>query len=415
MKLTRIYVFLIALIILTDLYAFRGLIRLIESLESGLLRHQFPWIFWGISVLMLGGLVWAGSVFRKLRDPKLYYRVTLLMGFFLMIYFPKLVFNLFQILSDLFHLVSHLISEEAQTDTVRVGILYAGALLGMVFFFAFGIGMARGKDNVKVFRETIALPGLPGALESLKIVQLSDLHLAGFYNNTGHIQKIVRMVNHLEPDLIMFTGDLVNNFAEEADPFTGILNKLKAPVGKFAVLGNHDYGDYYNWGSETEKTENIDRVKQQIRAAGFDLLTDEHRTVSLNGITISIAGVENIGKPPIPRYGDLVKAKKGMKRSAVNILLSHDPFHWEEEIRDNEEFDLTLSGHTHGMQFGIEIGKLRWSLSRWQYRHWGGLYRENGKYLYVNRGLGYTGFPGRVGIRPEITLLTLKKEEAAIK
>jgi len=220
------------------------------------------------------------------------------------------------------------------------------------------------------------------------------------------------MVNNLEPDLIMFTGDMVNNFPEEVGPFKDILNELQAPLGKFAILGNHDYGDYYPWNSESEKAENLNLVKQQIRAAGFDLLTDEHRTVSIDGEIINIVGVENRGKPPIKQYGDLQKAKKGLNHAAVNILLSHDPYHWEEEIREKEAFDLTLSGHTHGMQFGLEIGKFRWSLSRLQYKHWGGLFKENGKYLYVNRGIGYTGFPGRVGIRPEITLLTLKRGSA---
>jgi len=410
MKLTRIYIGLIALIILIDLYAFRGLNLLTATVEDGLFSRLFPWLFWGISLIILAGLLWAGSVFPKLRNPRLYYRVTLLMGIFLMVYLPKLIFNVFQIPGDLVRLVSHLIPGDAQTDAIRVGFLYAGAVFGLLLFFAFAIGMAHGNTHIKIFREEIFLPGLPDALEALKIVQISDLHLAGFHNNTGHIQKVVGMVNSLKPDIIMFTGDMVNNFADELDPFIDILNELQGPLGKFAILGNHDYGDYYHWNSEMEKAKNFVRVKQQIRTAGFILLADEHRTVSINGETINIVGVENRGKPPIKRYGDLQKAIKGLNHAAVNILLSHDPYHWEEEIRENKTFDLTLSGHTHGMQFGIEIGKLKWSLSRLQYRHWGGLLKENGKYLYVNRGIGYTGFPGRIGIRPEITLLTLKRE-----
>jgi hypothetical protein len=182
---------------------------------------------------------------------------------------------------------------------------------------------------------------------------------------------------------------------------------MSAPLGKYAVLGNHDYGDYFEWPSEREKQANLDRIKQGIRDAGFDLLLNENRTLSLNGDSIDLLGVENWGKPPFPQYGDLSKAMKGSGADRPKILMSHDPTHWDLEVREMGGVDLTLSGHTHGMQFGIEIGDFRWSPSGWIYKQWAGLYCDKGQYLYVNRGLGYTGFPGRVGIRPEITLLTL--------
>jgi predicted MPP superfamily phosphohydrolase len=217
------------------------------------------------------------------------------------------------------------------------------------------------------------------------------------------------MVNTLEPDLICFTGDMVHNFSEELDPFVDILKQLEAPLGKYAVLGNHDYGAYFNWESTEEEAANLERVKSQIRASGFDLLLNENRTLSLNGSSLSLIGVENWGKPPFPQLGDLEHALEGVNPDHVKILLSHDPSHWDLQVREKEDIALTLSGHTHGMQFGIEIGNFRWSPSKWTYKQWAGLYGENGQQLYVNRGLGYTGFPGRVGIRPEITLLTLQK------
>ena len=217
-------------------------------------------------------------------------------------------------------------------------------------------------------------------------------------------------MNKLEPDLICFTGDMVHNFSEELDPFVDILKQLKAPLGKYAVLGNHDYGHYFNWKSPEEEAANLERVKSLIREAGFDLLLNENRTISLNGSSLSLIGVENWGKPPFPQLGDLDQALKGVHPDHIKILLSHDPSHWDLQVKDKEDIALTLSGHTHGMQFGIEIGKLKWSPSRWTYKHWAGLYSENGKKLYVNRGLGFTGYPGRVGIRPEITLLTLNSE-----
>jgi predicted MPP superfamily phosphohydrolase len=268
--------------------------------------------------------------------------------------------------------------------------------------------MARGRTHVKVFEESISIASLPESFKGLRIVQLSDIHLAGFYHHPGHIRRVVDRVNQLEPDLICFTGDMVHNFSEEVDPFVDILKHLEAPLGKYAILGNHDYGTYFNWESKDEENANLERVKRQIRACGFDLLLNENRTISLNGSSLSIIGVENWGKPPFPQLGNLEQALQGVHPDHVRILLSHDPSHWDLRVRDRVDIDLTLSGHTHGMQFGIEIGNFRWSPSRWTYRHWAGLYGENGQQLYVNRGLGFTGFPGRVGIRPEITLITLQ-------
>jgi hypothetical protein len=291
---------------------------------------------------------------------------------------------------------------------LKLWILIPGAALALLTFISFGMGMARGRTNVKVFRETVKIEDLPHSFDGLKIVQLSDIHLAGFYKHPGYIKKVVKLVNELEPDLLCFTGDIVHNFSEEVDPFIEILNDIKAPLGKYAVLGNHDYGTYYRWDSKEEEAANLERVKAQIRACGFDLLLNEHRFISLNGDSLAIIGVENWGKPPFPQFGELHKAMSGINPDQIKILLSHDPSHWDLHVDEKEDVYLTLSGHTHGMQFGIEIGKFRWSPSKWTYKHWAGLYGDNGQQLYVNRGLGYTGFPGRVGIRPEITLLILQ-------
>jgi predicted MPP superfamily phosphohydrolase len=273
---------------------------------------------------------------------------------------------------------------------------------------AFALGMIRGRTNVKTFRETISIASLPKSFEDLRIVQLSDIHLAGFYHHPWFIEDVVERVNALKPDVILFTGDMVHNFAEELEPFISTLKKLEAPLGKFAVLGNHDYGHYYNWETSFQEEANLEAVTQQIRASGFDLLLNENRILSLNGDSLYLLGVENWGKPPFPQQGDLTRAMEGVPEDGLKILMSHDPSHWDLQVREKEAIQLTLSGHTHGMQMGIELGNFRWSPSRWTYKQWGGLYKENGQYLYVNRGLGFTGFPGRVGIRPEITLLILK-------
>jgi len=389
-----------------DLYALRGIQHLFSPGRDG--KLLFFYVYWGISLLMFLALLRAGTQFQHMRDPSRFFGVMLIIGIFLMFYMPKLLFNLSQLLGDISMALVSLFRKE--TTDFRSWFLIPGAVLGLLVFVGFGWGMAKGRTHVKVSRVSIGIQKLPESFHGLRVVQLSDIHLAGFYQHPGYISKVVAKVNQLQPDLILFTGDLVHNFAEETDPFVEILNELHAPLGKFAVLGNHDYGAYYNWKSKEEEEANLEEVKQQIRACGFDLLLNEHRTVSLNGHSLTIIGVENWGKPPFPQHGDLSRALEGSDPALVRVLLSHDPSHWDLQVRGKEDIELTLSGHTHGMQFGIEIGNFKWSPSRWTYKHWAGLYRENGQYLYVNRGLGYTGFPGRVGIRPEITLLTLQPE-----
>lgn len=386
-----------------DLYAMRG-IQHITSFNPAAQRVFFL-VYWGLSVLMLAALIWAGSQFQQMRDPSRFFSMSLVIGIFLMLYIPKLLFNVTQLLGDLTMLLTRLFNGNA--ESLRKYFLLTGAAGGVFLLLAFGMGMIRGRTNVKVFRETIKLAELPESFKGLKIVQLSDMHLAGFYNQTGYIRHIVSLVNELNPDLILFTGDMVHNFSEEVDPFTEILGKLEAPLGKYAVLGNHDYGHYFDWKSDAEEAANLERVKQQIRVAGFDLLLNEYRTISVNGDSLEIIGIENWGKPPFPQLGDLSRSMVGSGPGLVKILMSHDPSHWDLQVRGKENIPLTLSGHTHGMQLGIEIGKFKWSPSKWVYKNWAGHYQENGQHLYVNRGLGYTGFPGRVGIRPEITLLTL--------
>jgi predicted MPP superfamily phosphohydrolase len=390
-------------ILAVDLYAYRGLDHLLGLAPQG--RGVFALVFWSVTLAMLAAMAWAGTRFRKMRDPSLFSGVMLVIGIFLMLYLPKLIFNATQVLSDLSWLVVRVF--HGNGVLIRKWFLIPGAVMGSLMFLAFGLGMLRGKTHIKIFREEIGIAGLPRPFQGLKVVQISDLHLAAFYNRPDYVKRVVALVNSLGPDLILFTGDMVHNFSEEMDPFTSILTRLVAPLGKFAILGNHDYGHYYPWASDGEEKANLARVKQQISSAGFDLLLNDHRTISLNGSALEIIGVENWGRGGFPQQGDLSKAMEGTEPGLVKILLSHDPSHWDRQVKGREPIALTLSGHTHGMQFGFELGRFRWSPARWIYEHWAGLYRENGQYLYVNRGLGCTGFPGRVGIRPEITLLIL--------
>ncbi len=407
MRLTRIIIPALLVLLIIDLYVIRN-IFLYHSL--GEIQFNVSYVvsvFAVISLLIILGLFYTGMNFQHMRDPHMYTRVMWIMGLFLMTFLPKLVFSISGIVSDLLLLISRFTSAPETYTKARSLILTVGIILGGLLFLSIAMGMIRGRFHVKVHRYSLRIKNLPRGLEGLKMIHMSDLHLSSLYYHRDHLKKWVTRINAMKPDLFLFSGDMVNNFAEELEPFISILNKISPRMGKFAVLGNHDYGKYHQWNSPEKELENLEMVKENIRKAGFDLLLNEHRMLSRSEARFSIIGVENYGKPPFPQVGDLEKATTGLNGSVFNILLSHDPFHWEQKVRYLDDIHLTLSGHTHGMQFGFEIGKLRWSPSRWQYRHWAGLYNENGKYLNVNRGFGTIGFPGRVGIRPEVTEITL--------
>jgi predicted MPP superfamily phosphohydrolase len=251
---------------------------------------------------------------------------------------------------------------------------------------------------------------LPSAFDGLKLIHISDLHLGSLYGHQDKIRRAVEMINRESPDLIVFTGDLVNNLAEEAAGWTDILSEMKARHGKLSILGNHDYGEYYNWPDKESRTENMERLYSAHRQSGFSLLLNQSVSIDRDDQGIFIAGVENWGLPPFEQYGDLSLALKDIPEGSFTILLSHDPSHWDEEVLGKTRIQLTLSGHTHGMQFGIRIGRFRWSPIQHKYPRWIGLYTEGSQYLHVNPGLGYIGYAGRICIPPEITLITLKKQ-----
>ncbi len=269
-------------------------------------------------------------------------------------------------------------------------------------------GILKGAHDYTIHRVKITLPNLPDAFNGLKIVQLSDIH-AGSFPSGDPLKKAIAMINAEKPDLIFFTGDLVNNIAEEVEPYVAMFSQMNAKLGKYSVFGNHDYGDYVPWNSQKEKQDNIERLKTAHTDMGWKLLWDEHTYLEKDGQRIAIIGVQNCsGTKSFHTYGDLDVAYKGCE-APVKLLLSHDPTYWDAKIRDYEDIDITFAGHTHGAQFGIELGKLRWSPAQYIYKQWAGLYQKGTQYIYVNRGLGYLGFPGRIGILPEITVMELVK------
>ncbi|MGZ3884494.1 MAG: metallophosphoesterase, partial [Bacteroidia bacterium] len=253
-------------------------------------------------------------------------------------------------------------------------------------------------------------PNLPEAFDGFKIVQISDIHCGSFLSDAALI-KAFDILHKQKPDLILFTGDLVNNIATETHDYIEQYKSLKAPYGVYSVLGNHDYGDYVSWESGEAKRANLDSLKKIQADCGWKLLMNEHVALEKDGEKIALIGIENwSASNRFPKKGRLDLAYKGAEQYPFKILMSHDPSHWDQQVRkDYPNIDLTLSGHTHGMQFGIEIPGFKWSPVQYLYKQWAGLYKQDNQYLYVNRGLGFLGYPGRLGIWPEITVLELKK------
>ena len=277
-------------------------------------------------------------------------------------------------------------------------------------FSALLYGMVKGKYNFRVLKYDLEFDDLPQSFDGYRITQISDVH-SGSFDNREKIEYAIDLINKQKSDVLLFTGDMVNNMAEEMLPWKGLFSTLRAKDGKFSVLGNHDYGDYVSWETEEAKRNNLTDLKNIQKEMGFDLLLNDSRYLQKGDDRIALIGVENWGRGGFKKAGDLKKAVSNIDKDDFKILMSHDPSHWEDQVlKDDYHYHLTLSGHTHGMQFGIEIpGWIKWSPARWRYKYWAGVYEEMGQMINVNRGFGFLGYPGRVGIWPEITVITLKK------
>ena len=290
---------------------------------------------------------------------------------------------------------------------VKTALALGGA---SVIGFFYGI---TNRYDYRIRRITLRSPKVPPGFDGARIAQLSDIH-SGSFDNPAAVARGVQMVLDEKPDVIFFTGDLVNNKADELGEYAQIFAKLKAPLGVYSTLGNHDYGDYVTWPSAAAKTANLQTLAGLHKAMGWRLMMNEHILLERGGDNIGLIGIENwSAKANFPRYGRMAEAVAGMPEVPFKILLSHDPSHWEAQVvKQHRDVDLTLSGHTHGMQFGIELPFLKWSPVKLVYKQWAGLYEKAGQWLYVNRGFGFLGYPGRLGILPEITVITLERSEA---
>jgi uncharacterized protein len=351
--------------------------------------------------------------------------ISYILGIAVIVYFSKLITVVFFLLAD-FYRVIVFVFRHARAKKTGKPIHHGGTAMsrgkflrtfglatGGLFFSGMMIGMIKWASDFRVRLVNIKLPHLPTSFEGMRIIQISDLHL-GSWASIDPIEEAAEIISDLEPDLVLFTGDIVNYSTNEAYRFRETLKSIKAKHGVYAILGNHDYGDYVNWPSEEAKEENLQKLYDFFGEIGWKLLRNENAVIEIDGEKLAIIGVENwSANHRFPKLGNLPKAMAGISDIPVKILMSHDPTHWEKEVSlKYQDIDLTLSGHTHGFQFGVELKHFRWSFAQYVYKYWAGLYQiDNAKktqYLYVNRGLGMIGYPGRVGILPEITLINLE-------
>jgi predicted MPP superfamily phosphohydrolase len=418
MRSQAILFFLIFLVIFVaiDLYVYKGLKHVGSGSEILNWQKWLPWVYWGISGLMYFGVLAMMLGGRSFSDPSNYKYFYGFFGFMILFFVPKLVFSVFHLAEDLIRAGNWMVNKMSPTLEGLEGtgisrmkfISQTGLALAAIPFTGILYGMIQGRFNWRVFSHTLAFERLPKAFDGLKIVQISDIHIGSFFDNHKPVEKVIEKINSLEPDLIFFTGDLVNNYAKETEGWVPVFQKLKAKMGKYSILGNHDYGDYGQHASDEAKVANFEGVKQANRDMGFNLLLDESVKIEKDGESFDLIGVENWGVG-FHQMGDLNKAIEKVDPDAFKILLSHDPSHWDAQVKETD-IELTLSGHTHGMQFGVEIGSFKWSPVKYRYPRWAGLYSEGEQYIHVNRGFGYIGFPGRVGINPEITLIELQSK-----
>jgi uncharacterized protein len=403
------WIIFLVIFLIFDFYAF-------QSFKTLFKNNWILAIYWLVTLLVMGNFVYSYYGFN--RNNGFSHANAYAAGFFIAILVPKMVLLLVMFGEDIFRVPQAVYSYFTQGNSAKgnhfparrqfVSKIALG--LAAIPFASIIYGIYKGRYNYKVLKYTLHFEDLPKAFDGYKITQISDIH-SGSFDDVEKVHYAINLINEQESDVILFTGDMVNNKAEEMHPYMDIFGELKAKDGKFSVLGNHDYGDYVSWESDAAKHKNLEDLKAIQKQLGFDLLLNESRFLEKNGDRLALVGVENWGAGGFKKAGDLKKASNNIDEKDFKILMSHDPSHWENEvIQDAYHYHLTLSGHTHGMQFGIEIpGWIKWSPVKWRYKYWAGIYKEMGQYINVNRGFGYLAFPGRVGIWPEITVIELKK------
>ena len=397
MRFLIIILIISLIVIVSDILAYKSINAAFGQILSKNILAKI--IYWSIPTVIFSLLGFA--IYRLTSAPHDIFAVNTLhfvTGLTILFLVPKLDSSIFYLFDQLAFLVF-----QKHFFLNKIGLVVAG-----IMFFVVLHGITINKTNFQVREQQILSQKIPNNFNGFKIIQISDLHIGSFHKDIESIQKLVIQINAEKPDIIVFTGDMISNYAEEMDEFIPVLTKLKSKYGKYAILGNHDYGEYVNWKSKEEEEQNLSKLIFKHQEIGFQLLDNKCSRIKIDNQEIQLIGVENWGLPPFPQYGNIEQSITKLDTNNFTILLSHDPSHWRAEILAYPQIDLTLSGHTHAMQFGFELGSWKWSPVMFKYKEWAGLYQDKNQYLYVNRGTGYIGFPGRVGIRPEITKLILK-------
>ncbi|MFN3272812.1 MAG: metallophosphoesterase [Cloacibacterium caeni] len=396
------FIVLLAVFFIIEIYVYQA-IRNITT--NNYIRIGY-WVF----TLLTYGIIlyWILTFNRASRDHQ---QIQLIVSAMMIFVLPKLLSVIFLLIGDFTRFVEFgfkYFTAKENYFPERRKFISTTALAAAGIFSALAIdGIIFGKYRHTVRKVKLRFKNLPENFKGYKIVQISDVHSGSFFN-PQKLQKAIDLINEQDADVVLFTGDMVNNYADEFKPFIPLFKSIKAKDGKFSILGNHDYGDYGAWNSREEKAQNIPTLKNYQAEAGFKMLRNENIALEKNGEKIYLLGVENWGIKPFPQYGDLDKALKGVPEDAIKVLMSHDPTHFDEVVKKHKtNVHLTLSGHTHGMQFGLDLKNIKWSPVKFKYKKWADLYESEGKYLYVNRGFGVIAYPGRVGINPEITVIEL--------
>ncbi|MBD3582350.1 metallophosphoesterase [Flavobacterium selenitireducens] len=401
------WIFFAIFVIIVETYAYQALKTV----------TKVRWILVGYQLISLFAIIYIVYQFTQFDRAVGQTRLTLFtFGLLLIVYIPKILLTVFMFGEDVYRLSAGLLNMATKSregdflpdrrkfvSTIALGI-------AAIPFLSLAYGMTWGKYNFKVIRQRIFFPDLPDAFDGFKITQISDVH-SGSFDDPEKISYAIDLINEQESDMCLFTGDIVNTHAKEMFPWIDTFRRIKPyRYGKYSVLGNHDYGEYIDWDSEKAKSDNFEAIKNLYGQIDFDLMLNEHKFIEKDGQRLALVGVENWGRG-FKQAGDLNKASQGLTKDDFKILMSHDPSHWDLEVKNHpKNFHLTLSGHTHGLQFGIEIpGFIKWSPVEYVYKQWAGLYEHLERYIYVNRGFGFHAYPGRVGIWPEITVIELKK------
>ncbi len=406
------------------LIIFFGIIALIElyAFQAVKTFTKVRWVLIAYVIISLATIAFIAYQFTKFDRSVGQTKMTMItLGLVLLVLIPKLILTLVLFLEDVFRIVSGTIAKISGSTTAsfiperRKFVSQIALGIAAIPFTSLIYGMTFGKYNYKVIKQQIFFPNLPDAFDGFKITQISDVH-SGSFDNPEKINYAIDLINEQEADMILFTGDIVNTHAKEMLPWIETFNRIKKyEHGKFSVLGNHDYGEYVDWKTEADKAKNFQNIKSLYGKIGFNLMLNEHTYIQKGEEKIALVGVENWGVK-FKKAGDLNKASEGLSKEEFKIIMSHDPSHWDAEVKNHaKDFHLMLSGHTHGLQFGIEIpGFFKWSPAQYVYNQWAGLYEKAGKYIYVNRGFGFHAYPGRVGIMPEITVIELKKGKSVV-